>query len=93
MLWLNPSIHSNTMKHPLITGLTILATAAAAEAQLTLNQVGGTIGGGNYATLAGTSAFGLDEIGAGGLPIHKVPNIRDGIFGNSNSWIGDSLDS
>ena len=83
------------MKHPhtLLTAFSILASAVSSEAQLTLNQVGGTIGGGNYGTQGGTSAFGLDEIGGGSLSIHKIPNVRDGIYGNSNSWIGDSLNS
>ena len=76
-----------------IAVFSVLASAVSSEAQLTLNQVGGTIGGGNYGTLGGTSAFGLDEIGGGGFPIHKIPNVRDGIYGNSNSWIGDSLNS
>ena len=67
--------------------------AAAAQAQLTLSEIGGTINGGNYGTLPGTGAFGFDEIGGGGIPIHKIPNVRDGSFGNPNSWIGDSLNS
>ena len=67
--------------------------AAAAQAQLTLSEIGGTINGGNYGTLPGTGAFGFDEIGGGSIPIHKIPNVRDGIFGNPNSWIGDSLNS
>lgn len=48
---------------------------------------------GNYGTLGTTTAFGLDEIGAGTIAIHKFPNIRDNTYGNSNSWIGDSLNS
>ncbi len=65
----------------------------SAQAQLTLSEIGGTINAGNYGTLGGTSAFGLNEILGGALPIHKIPNIRDGTFGNSNSWIGDSPNS
>ena len=67
--------------------------AVSAQAQLTLSEIGGTINAGNYGTLGTTGAFGLDEIFGGALPIHKIPNIRDGTFGNSNSWIGDSLNS
>lgn len=81
------------MKTRLLSFVLISFTAGAARAQLTLNQIGGTIGGGNYGTAAGTTAFGLDEIGGGSIPIHKIPNVRDGLFGNPNSWIGDSLNS
>ena len=56
-------------------------------------EIGGSTESGNYGTLTTTSAFGKDEIGGGGLPIHKIPNIRDGVFGNSSSWIGDSPSS
>ena len=38
-------------------------------------------------------AFGKDEILGGSLDIHKIPRVRDGIYGNSNSWIGDSTNS
>ena len=71
----------------------LLLSALPAAAQLTLNQIGGGLGAGNYGTLGTTAAFGLDEIGGGGIPIHKIPNIRDGTYGNNNSWIGDSLNS
>ncbi len=81
------------MKTRLLSFVLISVTAGVARAQLTLNQIGGTIGGGNYGTAAGTTAFGLDEIGGGTLPIHKIPNVRDGLFGNANSWIGDSPNS
>ena len=80
------------MTQPTLSLLFVLA-AAQAHAQLTLNQIGGSIGAGNYGTLGTTSAFGFDEIGGGGLPQHKIPNIRDGIYGNGNSWIGDSPNS
>lgn len=63
------------------------------HAQLNLSQIGGTLNPGNYGNLGTTSAFGLNEIGGGALPQHKIPNIRDGTFGNGNSWIGDSLNS
>jgi hypothetical protein len=77
-----------------LLSVTLLSAAAlTARAQLTLSQIGGTIDSGNYGTLSGTGAFGLDEIGGGGFSIHKIPNIRDGVFGNSNSWIGDSPNS
>jgi hypothetical protein len=81
------------MNHSPLTFAVLFAAALPARAQLTLNQVGGAIGGGNYGTQGSTSAFGFDEIGAGTIPIHKIPNIRDGVFGNGNSWIGDSPNS
>jgi hypothetical protein len=74
----------------LFLACTLVTTA---HAQLTLSEIGGSIEAGNYGTLPTTSAFGLDEIGGGTLPIHKIPNIRDGVPGNSNSWIGDSPNS
>ncbi len=59
---------------------------------LTLAQEGGEIGTGNLGT-SGT-AFAFDVILGGTLaPTHSIPNVNDGIFGNSNSWIGDSQDS
>ena len=58
--------------HSLLTAFSLLAAAISSEAQLTLNQVGGTIGGGNYGTQAGTSAFGLDEIGGGTIIGQRV---------------------
>jgi hypothetical protein len=70
-----------------------IGTCATAHAQFTLNEIGGSLKLGNYGTLGTTSAFGKDEIGGGTLPVHKIPQIRDGIFGNSNSWIGDSDNS
>ena len=70
-----------------------LLCLSSARAQLTLSQIGGGIAPGNYGTLGTTSAFGLDEIGGGTIPSHKFPNVRDGVFGNGNSWIGDSLNS
>jgi hypothetical protein len=78
-----------------LTGIAALlaATASPAVAQLTLNQIGGPAAPGNYGTLGTTSAFGVDEIGGGTLPQHKIPNVRDGVFGNGNSWIGDSPNS
>ncbi len=76
-----------------LAGFTVLLTSLPAHAQLTLNALGGTVGAGNYATLPGTAAFGLNEIGGGTLPQHKIPNVRDGIFGNNNSWIGDTNNS
>jgi hypothetical protein len=71
----------------------LLSAASICRAQFTLMEIGGSTESGNYGTLGTTIAFGKDEIGAGTLPVHKIPNIRDNIFGNGNSWIGDSLNS
>lgn len=79
--------------HSLIVGAVLAGGAWAAPAQLTLNEIGGGPLSPNLGTAMGTVAFGRDEIGGGGLPQHKIPNIRDGIYGNGNSWIGDSPNS
>tara|TARA_B110000116_G_C16785947_1_gene560885 strand:+ start:1762 stop:2199 length:438 start_codon:yes stop_codon:yes gene_type:complete len=43
--------------------------------------------------LTGT-AFALDLINNGAFrPSHDIPNLNDGIYGNGNSWIGNSLNS
>ncbi|HEX2751096.1 MAG TPA: hypothetical protein VHM91_24015, partial [Verrucomicrobiales bacterium] len=76
---------------PVATGIVVLSGALTASAQLTLNQIGGTIGGGNYGTLAGTSAFAFDVIPA--APTHTIAHANDGIYGNPNSWIGNSNNS
>jgi len=54
----------------LLTTFSFLAASFYARAQLTLNQIGGSIGAGNLGTLGTTSAFGLDEIG-GGTPSRR----------------------
>jgi hypothetical protein len=43
---------------------------------------------GNIA-LAGT-AFAKDLLGGGTFAAHTIPHLNDGIYGNPNSWIGDS---
>ncbi len=70
-----------------------LCLALHARAQLTLIEIGGPPLAGNLSTAGGSAAFGKDEIGGGGISVHKIPNIRDGIYGNGNSWIGDSPNS
>jgi len=71
----------------------VILPAVVARAQLQVTEMNGTLFPGNYSTLPTSTAFGKDEILGGSLPIHKIPNVRDGIYGNSNSWIGDSPDS
>jgi len=65
----------------------------SAHAQLTVTELAGGLFPNNFSTLLGSTAFGKDEIGGGGLPQHKIPNVRDAIYGNGNSWIGDSVNS
>lgn len=62
-------------------------------AGLTLIEIGGAMFASNFSRNAAATAFGMDEIGGGSIPIHKIPNVRDGLYGNGNSWIGDSLNS
>lgn len=59
------------------------------ESSLRLAEVGGTIGTG----LLSSTAFAKDEIGGGLLPAHQTEHLNDGIYGNANSWIGDSSNS
>lgn len=77
---------------PLAISCAALVTLTA-RAQLTVTELGGGVFSNNFSTLPGSSAFGKDEIGAGTLPQHKIPNVRDSVYGNSNSWIGDSANS
>lgn len=69
-----------------------LEVSGPRTAPLRLTQVGGTMF--RPANLAlGKTAFGKDEILGGSLPQHKIPNINDGIYGNGNSWIGNTAAS
>ena len=54
-------------------------------------EEGGEIAEGNLA--ADATAFSKDVIVNGTLEIHQTANLNDGIYGNSNSWIGSSSDS
>lgn len=65
----------------------------SARAQLTVTELGGGLFPNNFSTQPASTAFGRDEIGGGSLPQHKIPNVRDAIYGNGNSWIGDSENS
>ncbi|MDB6174306.1 MAG: hypothetical protein JWL59_3617 [Chthoniobacteraceae bacterium] len=46
----------------------------------------------NLARGAGAVAFAKDVL-AGYPTIHNIPHINDGVYGNSNSWIGNSFNS
>jgi hypothetical protein len=39
------------------------------------------------------AAFARDVINGGGLASHQVPHLNDGVYGNGNSWIGDTAAS
>lgn len=58
---------------------------------VTLAEEGGEMDVNNLA-LAGT-AFAKDVIADGTLEPHQIAHLNDGIFGNSNSWIGGSAGS
>ncbi len=58
---------------------------------LTLVQTNGTIMTTNYCRQAGAVAFAKDVLPA--PPSHTIPHVNDGVFGNSNSWIGNTLNS
>lgn len=38
----------------------------------------------------GATAFAKDLIGGGAFPAHTIAGLNDGLYGNSNSWIGDT---
>ena len=58
---------------------------------LVFAEQGGAIGVGNLGP-SGT-AFAKDVILGGTLPPHQTAHVNDGLFGNPNSWIGDSANS
>ncbi|MEZ5304570.1 MAG: PEP-CTERM sorting domain-containing protein [Verrucomicrobiales bacterium] len=80
---------------PIAAGLTVAGSLPSHGALilkgLDLVEEGGAIGGANLAT--GGTAFAFDLLGGGAYPSHTIPHVNDGIFGNSNSWIGDSANS
>jgi hypothetical protein len=81
--------HQFRMKKHLLPLLVVLfTTLATTRAQFTLAETGGTFRA-NATNIAAASnagvAIGQDELDYG---IHYIVNINDGIYGNSNSWIG-----
>lgn len=75
-----------------IDEIEVYAGSAAAPAPLGVSAPGGAYGANNVA-LATTTAipFAQDLIGNGlYAPTHEINNINDGIYGNSNSWIGNN---
>ena len=59
-----------------------------APSPMQLIEEGGEMAESNVAL--GATAFAKDLINGGGFAAHQIPHINDGIFGNSNSWIGAS---
>lgn len=75
----------------ILAGMLAILHPRHAQAALVLNTVGGSFP--TNLSLAGT-AFAKDVIAGGGLaPTHATVNINNGTYGNSSSWIGDSLNS
>ncbi|MCF7673995.1 MAG: DUF5018 domain-containing protein [Akkermansiaceae bacterium] len=71
-----------------------LAITPSAHAQLTLVETGGGLMVPNYSTQPGATAFAKDLLGGGSYAVHQIAHVNDGVYGNSNSWIGnDSLNS
>lgn len=62
---------------------------------LRLVQIGPTDGvvPANLATNPGATAFAKDVFANGGAASHQTIHLNDGIYGNGNSWIGNSSDS
>lgn len=69
------------------------ALVAPQVAGLSLVDTGGALFSVNYATQPGSTAFAKDLLGGGAYAAHTIPHLNDGLFGNANSWIGNSLDS
>lgn len=44
----------------------------------------------NLALAPGATAFAKDLIGNGAFASHTIPNLNDGLYGNADSWIGNS---
>ena len=65
-----------------------LEAYAYAAPPLVLQQTGGTMHAGNIA-MAGM-AFAKDDLAVGP---HNIPNLNDGLYGNNDSWIGNSESS
>jgi hypothetical protein len=61
-------------------------TLGSARAQIEFAETGGTFAPNNLATAAGSTAFASDVLE--GFAPHQIPHLNDGIYGNSNSWIG-----
>jgi hypothetical protein len=75
------------------TAIDELEAFSFAAPALTQTAIGGslTLATDVAASANGGIAFARDVIGGGGFaPTHTIPNVNDGIYGNPNSWIGDT---
>ena len=95
---MNPKMIQNTTAAFRDGSLALAVTAAlaftpSAQAQLTLVETGGSLMSPNYSTQSGATAFAKDVLDNGGYAIHQTAHIRDGLYGNSFSWIGNSTNS
>ncbi|MBI4584313.1 MAG: hypothetical protein HY717_09860 [Planctomycetes bacterium] len=70
----------------------LLASLASArlEAQLALVEVGGAFGPNNLATGPQAVPFAIDALADIGFDVHRIERLNDGIYGNTNSWIGNT---
>ena len=78
------------MKTTIIAGFAFACCLCGAPlcAQITLVEEGGTIADDNVALWPGSYPFAIDSLA--GFPIHDFSHLNDGIYGNNNSWIGNS---
>lgn len=60
-------------------------TGPAFANPLTLIETGGTMSPDNIALSPGATAFAKDFLAVGP---HNIPNLNDGLYGNTDSWIG-----
>ena len=80
--------------HILLASIAVhVAFSLSAHAQFTITEINGGPFLDNLSTLPGSTAFAKDLIAGGAFPQHTIPHLNDNIFGNSNSWIGDSPNS
>ena len=63
--------------------------AAPICAQITIVEEGGEFAEGNLARRVGAKPIALDAL-AGFEAIHNIPHLTDGVYGNANSWIGET---
>ncbi|MBI4584314.1 MAG: hypothetical protein HY717_09865 [Planctomycetes bacterium] len=57
--------------------------------EIVLSEVGGTFDAKNLST-AGALAFAIDALADIGFDNHRIEHLNDGLYGNTNSWIGNT---
>ncbi len=93
-LWSFPQVNATGIR--LVTSnngtcIDELEVGAFAPVKLTLQATGGTMRAGNIALDAnGALAFNKDLLGNGSFQAHQTNNLNDGLYGNPESWIGNS---